>query len=143
MAKRTLARSELEVARVVWELGEATVRQVADALPEERGIDFWTVQTYLRRLKDKGYLKTRKQGRSNVYLPAVEPDAVVSEVTDDFINQLFDGEAMPLCQHLIDARGLSDLEIDQLQASLDELKTRKQNTKRSAAKAAKTKGRKK
>lgn len=143
MAKRTLARSELEIARVVWELGEATVRQVADALPEERGIDFWTVQTYLRRLKDKGYLKTRKQGRSNVYLPAVEPDAVVSEVTDDFINQLFDGEAMPLFQHLIDARGLSDSEIDQLQVSLDDLKTRRQNTKRSAAKAAKTKGRKK
>lgn len=143
MAKRTLARSELEIARVVWELGEATVRQVADALPEERGIDFWTVQTYLRRLKDKGYLKTRKQGRSNVYLPAVEPDAVVSEVTDDFINQLFDGEAMPLFQHLIDARGLSDSEIDQLQASLDDLKTRRQNTKQSAAKAEKTKGRKK
>ena len=74
MAKRTLARSELEIARIVWNLGEATVREVADALPEERGIDFWTVQTYLRRLKDKGYLKTRRQGRSNVYIPAVEPD---------------------------------------------------------------------
>jgi BlaI family penicillinase repressor len=46
MTKRTLARSELEIARVVWNLGEATVRQVADALPAERGIGFWTVQTY-------------------------------------------------------------------------------------------------
>ena len=127
MAKRTLARSELEIARVVWDLGEATVRQVADALPVERGIDFWTVQTYLRRLKDKGYLKTHKHGRNNIYTPAVEPGAVVSEVTDDFIEQLFDGEALPLFQHLIDARGLTDAEIDQLQQSLDGLKARNQS----------------
>jgi len=124
MAKRTLARSELEIARIVWELGEATVRQVSGELPEERGIDFWTVQTYLRRLKDKGYLDTRKVGRSNVYLPAVDPDTVVTEVTDDFIDQLFDGQTMPLFQHLIDSRGLTRDEIDELQETLDQLKKR-------------------
>lgn len=141
MAKQTLARSELEIARIVWELGEATVREVADALPEERGIDFWTVQTYLRRLKNKGYLKTRRQGRSNVYIPAVEPDEVVSEVTDDFIEQLFDGQTLPLFQHLIDARGLTDSEIDQLQQSLDDLKARNQSVDLKSA--GKNKGRKK
>ena len=78
-------------------------------------------------MNDKGYLKTRKQGRNNIYIPAVEPDAVVSEVTDDFIEQLFDGEALPLFQHLIDARGLTDAEIDQLQRSLDGLKARNQS----------------
>ncbi len=55
MGKRpALAKSELELARIVWELGEATVRQVYEALPAERKLDFWTVQTYLRRLKAKG-----------------------------------------------------------------------------------------
>lgn len=141
MAKRTLARSELEIARIVWDLGEATVREVADALPAERGIDFWTVQTYLRRLKEKGYLKTRKAGRNNIYIPAVEPDAVVSEVTADFIDQLFDGQALPLFQHLIDARGLSNDEIDQLQQSLDDLKAR--NSPTGSKSAAKNKGRSK
>jgi predicted transcriptional regulator len=48
MAKRpALAKSELEIARIVWNLKEATVRQVADALPDDRKLDFWTVQTYL------------------------------------------------------------------------------------------------
>lgn len=44
-----LARSELEIAQVVWELKQATVREVVDALPPERELDFKTVQTYLRR----------------------------------------------------------------------------------------------
>ncbi len=126
MAKRgALPKSELEIAKVVWDLGEATVRQVLEALPEERELDFWTVQTYLRRLEAKGYLAKRKEGRNNVYSPAVRPTAVISEAMDDFINRLFDGEALPLFQHLIRDRGLSDNEIDQLQGTLNDLKANK------------------
>ncbi len=114
-----LAKSELEVARLVWRLGSATVRQVLDALPEERDVDFKTVQTYLRRLEAKGYLKTRTEGRSKVYLPRVRPDRVVREVVNDFMDRLFDGEAIPLFQHLINDRGLSDDEIGEVRKMLN------------------------
>jgi predicted transcriptional regulator len=119
-----LAKSELEVVRIVWELGEATVRQVHEALPKGRNLDFWTVQTYLRRLKDKGYLKTRRVGQGNVYSAAVQPKRVMRELVDDFLDRLFDGDVTPLFQQLIDARDLSDDQIDALQARLDELKRR-------------------
>jgi BlaI family transcriptional regulator, penicillinase repressor len=126
MGKRpALAKSELEIARLVWTLGKATVREVADALPQERQLDFWTVQTYLRRLASKGYLRTRREGRSNVYEPRIPPGQVVREVVEDFVNRLFDGQALPLVQHLIDDRGLSETEIDQLQKTLNRLKARK------------------
>ena len=126
MAERPpLPRSELEIARIVWDLKEATVREVLEALPESRGLDFWTVQTYLRRLKAKGYLKTRRQGRTNVYSPQVPPDRVIDEVVGDFLNRVFDGEALPLFQHLIHDRGLTEEEIDRLQQTLDELKRHK------------------
>jgi|HubBroStandDraft_6_1064221.scaffolds.fasta_scaffold117628_2 BlaI family penicillinase repressor len=125
MAKRpALAKSELEIARIVWSLGEATVRQVADALPADRQLDFWTVQTYLRRLAAKGYLRTRREGRNNVYRPNVSPSKVVHEVVDDLVSRLFDGEALPLFQHLINERGLSDRDLDELQKTLDEMKAR-------------------
>jgi len=42
----------------------------------------------------------------------------------DFLNRVFDGEALPLFQHLIQDRGLSEEEIDGLQQTLDELKRR-------------------
>lgn len=131
MAKRpALAKSELEIARIVWGLGEATVRQVADALPAERKLDFWTVQTYLRRLASKGYLRTRRQGRNNVYSPIVAPGKVVREVVDDLMSRLFDGEALQLFQHLINERGLSDREVDELQKTLDQMKARKKGPSR-------------
>ena len=126
MAKRpALAKSELEVARIVWRLGEATVRQVLDALPPKRGLDFATVQTYLRRLASKGYLRVRQQGRTNVYASSVEPGRVLRELIDDFVDRVFDGETLPLVQHLIQGAELSDDEIDRLQRTLDELKEQK------------------
>ena len=128
--RQALARSELEVAQVVWKLGEARVRHVVDALAAadpEKKLDFWTVQTYLRRLKAKGYLRTRREGRADVYLPAVRPTRVLRDLVNDFVNRLFDGEPLPLVQHLIGDRGLSDAEIDELQATLDKLKKRGQS----------------
>ena len=122
MSKRpALAKSELEVAQLVWQLGQASVRQVLDALPAQRGLDFKTVQTYLRRLEAKGYLRSRRDGRAKVYLARVRPEQVVREVIDDFVRRLFGGETIPLFQHLIEDRGLSDVEIGELRAMLDRL----------------------
>jgi predicted transcriptional regulator len=122
MSKRApVAKSELEVARVVWQLGKAGVRQVLEALPAERGLDFKTVQTYLRRLEAKGYLRSRLEGRAKVYVPRVRPQQVVREVIDDVVERLFDGESLPLFQHFIHERGLSDDEIARLRVMLDQL----------------------
>ena len=120
-----LSKSELEISRIVWRLGNAKVRDVVEALPEDRQLDFFTVQTYLRRLKGKGYLKTRREGRADVYSPAVKPTSVMREMIADFVDRAFGGEAGPLMQHLIEDRGLSDSEIDSLQAALDDLKRRR------------------
>jgi BlaI family penicillinase repressor len=126
LAKRpALARSELEIAQLVWQLGQASVRQVLDALPEQRGLDFKTVQTYLRRLDAKGYLRSRRDGRAKIYLARVQPEQVRREVINDFIHRVFGGETIPLFQHLISDRGLSDSEITQLRTMLDKLEDHK------------------
>ncbi len=122
MAKRpALAKSELEIVQIVWKLGEAPVRDVVAVLRERGPADFWTVQTYLRRLQAKGYLRARREGRSNVYSSAVRPKRVVRDVVADLVDRLFDGNALPLVQHLIEDRGLSDADLKTLQATLDEL----------------------
>jgi BlaI family penicillinase repressor len=120
-----LSKSELEISRIVWKLGSARVRDVLEALPPDRGLDFFTVQTYLRRLKIKGYLKTRREGRADVYFPAIKPASVMREIITDFVSRAFGGDALPLMQHLIQDHGLSDEDIAQLQAALDKFKRRR------------------
>lgn len=115
-----LSKAEMEVARIVWNLREATVRQVFEALPAGRNIDFSTVQTYLRRLEQKGYLRTRRQGRAMVYRPRVEPERVIRETIDDLVDRLFDGQTVPLLHHLIRERSISDEELRALREMIDQ-----------------------
>ena len=115
-----LSKGEMEVARVLWELGSASVRQVHEALPADREIDFTTVQTYLRRLETKGYAKAKLDGRMRIYAPRVKPRTVIRETVDDLIDRLFGGETMPLMKHLIEDRGITDEDLAQLRKLLDQ-----------------------
>ena len=116
-----LSKSELEIARVLWALKQATVREVFDELSTNRAIDFATVQTYLRRLEKKGYAKAKLDGRIRVYAPRVKPKTVIRETIGDLVDRLFGGEALPLMQHLIEEQGLSDDDIAKLRELLNKV----------------------
>jgi BlaI family penicillinase repressor len=116
-----LSKGEIEVARVLWQLGEATVRQVHEAFPAERSIEFATVQTYLRRLETKGYVKTRLDGRVRVYAPRVRPTTVIRETVNELVDRLFGGDALPLVRHLIEDRGLTEDNLAELRKLIDRL----------------------
>jgi BlaI family penicillinase repressor len=118
-----LSRAEMEVARIVWTLREATVRQVLDNLPESRDINYKTVQTFLRRLEAKGYLLSRREGRSLIYAADVRPKQVVRDTVKDFIGRLFNGSPIALLEHLVRDQGLEKSELDQLRKLLDEVET--------------------
>ena len=116
-----LSKAEMEIARIVWDLQKATVRQALEALPESRDIDYKTVQTFLRRLEAKGYLTSKRNGRSLVYTAKIRPNQVIRETVKDFVGRLFDGETLPLVEHLIREQGLQSGDIDQLKSMLDDL----------------------
>ena len=111
----------MEVAQVLWRLGERTVREVHEAFPADRAIDFTTVQTYLRRLEAKGYVRGRMAGRTRVYGPRVKPGTVIRETIDDLVDRLFGGESLPLVRHLIEERGISGDDLAELRKLLDRL----------------------
>jgi BlaI family transcriptional regulator, penicillinase repressor len=116
-----LSKSELEVARIVWDLKDATVRQVHESLPAGRDIDFTTVQTYLRRLEEKGYLRVRLAGRTRVYSSKVRPRTVIRETVGELVDLLFAGDSMPLVKHLVEEKSFSAEDVKQLRDLLTRL----------------------
>lgn len=121
MAKRPpISRNELDVARTVWRLGEATVGQVFDDLSQRKDVDYATVQTYLRRLEAKGYVRTRRHGRHKLYRPRVDAGQVIRETVDDLLERLFDGQTTALWQHLIRERGITPDESRELRRMLEQ-----------------------
>ena len=116
-----LSKGEMEVARLLWDLGPSTVRQVFEALPATRKMDFATVQTYLRRLETKGHANSKLDGRIRVYSARTRPRTVIRETVDDLVQRLFGGETMPLVRHLIEDRGIDSEEVKELRKLLNQL----------------------
>jgi predicted transcriptional regulator len=116
--RKPLSKSEIEVLRVVWQLKSATVRVVHDQVSETKKVDFTTVQTFLSRLADKGYLKYRLDGRSRVYSAKVRQESVILETVDDFVGNLFGGEPMPLIRHLLNESEVTPEQVAELRKLL-------------------------
>src|SRR5262245_55041086 len=110
----TLTPQELELMKVVWQRGQATVRDVYEALLERRRIAYTTVMTMLNVLEKKGHLAKRAEGRSYVYAPVRPKQRVLGAMVRDFVERVFDGSAEPLLVHLLEERQLSEKDLEQL-----------------------------
>lgn len=115
----TLTAQELEIMKVIWPLGRATVRDVYDALKARRAVAYTTVQTMMNILETKGHLKKESGDKAHVYAPVRARHLVVGSMVRDFVDRVFDGSARPLLVHLLKQKGLTDRERRELQRLLD------------------------
>lgn len=115
-----LTETELEIMHVVWERGEATVRQVHDVLASRRPVAYTTVMTMLGLLAKKGHLKREESGRAFVYRPAHAKGRVVSRMLDDFVTRVFRGSARPLVLALLKEKKLSRRDLDEISRLAEE-----------------------
>ena len=109
-----LSPSETEILRLVWQLNKATVQDVCDKLPAKRKIAYATVQTLLRRLEKKGYLKHYIKGKAHVFVPAVKREHVVKRSVSDFLDRLFGGDPVPLMHYLAEHGKINSEDIEEL-----------------------------
>ena len=114
-----LSPSETEILRLVWQLEKATVQEVCEKLPAKRKITYATVQTLLRRLEKKGYLKHAVNGKAHVFSAAVKQEHVVKRSVGDFLDRLFGGDPVPLVQYLAEHGKISADDIENLKQLID------------------------
>lgn len=117
----SLSKGEMVVASALWRLGSATLGELFEEVVDaNESMEYATVQSYIRRLEDKGYVKSKKTGRNKVYQPAVKPEKVIGQTVDEMLRQLVSGQSMPVFRHLIQERGVTKDEIDQLRKMINE-----------------------
>ena len=102
-----LSRFELEIMEVLWKLGEASVREVQEAIQERKRPAYTTVQTIFTRLEEKKAVRrTRKIGNAYLYEPAITQVSVYRRIVDDVLG-LFGGSAQPLVTQLLESGKLT------------------------------------
>jgi predicted transcriptional regulator len=117
-----LGTRELAIMKVVWKLGDASVRDVYETLRKERPVAYTTVMSMMSTLEGKGYLKKRPDGRAFRYRPARPQQRVISAMVREFVDRVFDGASRPLLAHLVSAGRLTDEDREELRRLIDEAK---------------------
>ena len=116
---------ELEILKVIWARGEATVREVFKDLQAQRRIAYTTVLTMMGILERKGHLIKRSGARAYIYTPAVPQDQVVTSLVYEFVGRVFNGSAHPLLVHLVGDRSIRQQELEELEKLVQSRKKKK------------------
>jgi BlaI family penicillinase repressor len=130
MSKKSLdhfGQLQRAVIEVVWELGEASVRQVWKRLCVKKEMAYTTVLTSMQRLERAGWLKHRVEGKKNVYLPTRSRAQAGVKSVRKFVHRMFNGNALVMFQQLVEQGELSDDELGELQKLIN--KKRKERGK--------------
>ena len=116
---------ELDALKVLWDRGEATVRDVADAM-NSRGADlaYTTVLSLLQVMEQKGLVSHRRDGKAYVYLPLIEREPTFRQIAGGFLERVFDGAVDEYLVHALESRPLNPAQLDELQAMIDAARKR-------------------
>ena len=124
-AKPLLTDQELEIMKIVWVHGSATVRDVYEELLRRRKIAYTTVMTMMGILEQKGHLKKSADERAYLYTPAQPQREVVGNMVHDFLKRVFNGSAKPLLIQLVEDKKLTPDELDEIRKLLKEKRRKK------------------
>jgi predicted transcriptional regulator len=115
---RTLTDAEHRIMEVIWRRGSATVADVADDLAGKDGAAYNTILTMMRILKDKGYLRARKDGRAHIYTPVVDRDDAARSAVRQLLSKFFAGDPGELVLSFLRDEDISAKELDQLKKKI-------------------------
>lgn len=116
---KELSRSEWKVMRIVWSMRKAMAREVYTVAGEQFAWSPATVKTLLKRLVDKGYLKTTQVGNGFVYRPSRTAIASLRSAADTLLSNAVDGTTGPLLQHMVKSSSLSRDDLEELQQLIE------------------------
>lgn len=116
--------SELEILRVLWARGPSTVREVYEALREQKSLGYTTVLKLLQIMTAKGTVRRNEQQRAHVYEACQPAEETKRQFVGDVLHRVFEGSASELMIHALEGRRTSKKELDELRRLLDEYEGR-------------------
>src|SRR5262252_2989759 len=113
--------AELEILRVLWQLGPSTVREVQERLEAERPTGYTTVLKLLQIMTDKGLVGRDESARAHVYEASAPEAQTQKQLVRDLVDRAFGGSASQLVLHALSGRKASREELSRIRELLDEL----------------------
>ena len=120
-SSQRLTPAEWKVMKIIWEQKQCAARDVCEAAGHKHGWAVSTVKTILRRLVEKGYLKTTQVGNSFLYRPARPALKSLLGAADTLLENAIEGTVGPLLAYMVKKGDLSAEELAELRSLLDKV----------------------
>ncbi len=114
-----ISESEMEIMRLVWDNGEpVSAAWLMQRLPDKQW-KLTTLLTFLTRLADKGAVTITKNGRTNLYAPAITPEQYKAQETEQFVRHIHGGSVKSLFAALATSEQLDPDDVEELRRYLE------------------------
>ena len=124
MAKQKIPQPtdrELTILRILWDKGPSTVRQVNEAMNEERATGYTTTLKLMQIMTEKGLLIRDDSQFKHIYKPAIDEEGTQRQLVGDLLERAFSGSAEKLVMRALSAKKVSAEELSKIRKMVDEM----------------------
>ena len=119
--KINLTEAEWNVMECLWEKSPRTGRETIEWLKERMGWSRSTTLTLLRRMEEKGAVKSEDSENIKQFYQAVSREEAAHQETEDFLQRFYKGSLGMMVSAFTKKQNLSKQEIEELYSILNEL----------------------
>lgn len=120
-----LSALQIDVLRVLWSRGEASVADIAADLVASRGLAHTTVATVLTRLEKRGVVAQRREARQLIYRATVKESQVRRSMVADMVTSLFGGDSRELVAHLLRESEIEPGDLERVRKRIEKDRSRR------------------
>jgi len=117
-----VTEAELALLQALWDSGPATIRQLVERVYQQGGTSVYaTVQKLLDRLEGKGCVERDRSGPVHVFRASIDREELIGRRLRAVADSLCGGSLSPILTHLVEGKGISEVERRELRALIDQL----------------------
>lgn len=119
--------AELAILQILWEKGEASVKEVHDALNEESGEEkaYTTTLKTLQIMTEKGFVKREAMGRKHIYRSAIQQNVTQKQLVKELLLSAFRGSTSALVMQALGSSDPSNEELEEIKALIESMQHKK------------------
>jgi predicted transcriptional regulator len=116
--------SELEILQVLWDKGDATVREVHEVLTAHKDVGYTTTLKLMQIMFEKGLVLRNDSSKTHIYTANVSREDTQQQLVNKMIRNLFNGSASQLVMQALGNQPTSKEELDAIEAMIQALKNK-------------------
>ena len=113
--------SELEILKVLWQMGRATVKQVNEEINKTKETGYTTTLKIMQIMFEKGLVSKNADGKQHIFEAKIGEEDTQKSLLNRFIDSTFQGNTMSLVMQALGNHHASEEELSELKKLIQQL----------------------